>query len=91
MLSRIEDELELLERHLEILRLVIGNEPIGIIKLSEMSNTPQHKIRYSLRILEQHNMIRPSRRGAVSTDRAHQFLSELPSRLNEISKKIKGF
>jgi predicted transcriptional regulator len=90
MLSRVEDEVELLERHLEILKLVIENEPIGIIKLSEMSRTPQHKIRYSLRILEQNGMINPSRQGAVTTEKARQFLKELPRKLDALTNRILG-
>jgi predicted transcriptional regulator len=90
MLSRIEDELELLERHIKILKLVIENEPIGIIKLSEISSMPQHKIRYSLRVLEQSGMVKPSQRGAVTTERAKRFLSELPNNVEILIEKIKG-
>ncbi len=88
MLSKIEEELELLERHLDILKLVLENEPIGIIKLSEISRTPQHKIRYSLRLLEQNGMIKPSPRGAHTTDKAKDFLSKLPLILSQLVKKI---
>lgn len=90
MLSRVEDEIELLERHIEILRRVIENEPIGIIKLSEISNMPQHKIRYSLRLLEQNKMIRPSRRGAVTTDMAKRFLENLPENIAGLIKRIES-
>lgn len=88
MLSRIEEELDLLERHIEILKLVLENEPIGIIKLSEISHTPQHKIRYSLRLLEQNGMIKPSPRGAHTTSKAKDFLSNLPKILRKLVKKI---
>jgi predicted transcriptional regulator len=90
MLTRIEDELELLERHIKILNLVIQNEPIGIIKLSEISRLPQHKIRYSLRVLEQNDMIKPSQRGAVTTEKAKVFLDELSLKIDVILKKIQS-
>jgi len=90
MLSRFEDELELLERHISILKLVIENEPIGIIKLADMSQMPQHKIRYSLRVLEQGGLIRPSQRGAITTEKAGRVLAELPERLDTIARKIQG-
>jgi predicted transcriptional regulator len=89
MLTRIEEEVDLLERHLEILNLVLTNEPIGIIKLSEISGQPQHKIRYSLRVLEQSGMIRPSQRGAVTTDKAKTGLKELPTKLDKLANKIR--
>jgi predicted transcriptional regulator len=90
MLSRIEDELELFERHLQILKLVIEKEPIGIIKLSEIGGMPQHKIRYSLRILEQSGMIKPSQRGAITTQKAKSFLKNLPEKLKSLVWKIQN-
>jgi predicted transcriptional regulator len=90
MLSRLEEEIELLERHIRILKFVIENEPIGIIKLSEASGMPQHKIRYSLRVLEQSGMICPSRRGAVTTEKASVFLRELPERFERFVDKIQS-
>lgn len=89
MLSRIEDEFELLERHVKILRLVLKNEPVGIIKLSELSHIPQHKVRYSLRMLEQSDIIKPSPQGAVTTTKAHKFMENLPKELQILKEKIK--
>lgn len=89
MLSRIEDEFELLERHVKILRLVLKNEPIGIIKLSELSQIPQHKVRYSLRMLEQSDIIKPSPQGAVTTTKAQKFMENLPKELQILKEKIK--
>jgi len=90
MLSRLLEEIELLERHVQILKLVLENEPIGIIKLSESSGMPQHKIRYSLRVLEQSGMISPSPRGAVPTERAGEFLTDLSNQVESIAKKIQN-
>ncbi len=89
MLSKIEDELELLERHVKILRLVLKNEPIGIIKLSELSKIPQHKVRYSLRMLEHSGIIKPSPQGAVTTRKASKFMEDLPKELQILKEKIK--
>jgi predicted transcriptional regulator len=89
MFSRVEDEVELLDRHIETLKLVIEHQPIGIIKLSELSHTPQHKIRYSLRVLEQDGMIKPSQRGAVTTKNSKFFFSELSEKLERLIDKIK--
>ncbi len=88
MFSRLEEEIELLERHMKILKLVIENEPIGIIKLSEKSGMPQHKIRYSLRVLEHNGMIKPSQRGAVTTEEAKHFLAGVSQKLSHLLNKI---
>jgi predicted transcriptional regulator len=88
MLSKLEEELDLIQRHVNILKLVIKNEPIGIIKLSEMSGIAQHKVRYSLRILEQQGIIRPSPQGAITTRKAKKFLETYPKKLKELSNKM---
>ncbi|MFQ5815651.1 MAG: hypothetical protein ACE5G7_04045 [Candidatus Hydrothermarchaeaceae archaeon] len=80
--------MDLIQRHLNVLRLVMANEPIGIIKLSELSDMPQHKVRYSLRVLEHHRIIRPSPQGAVSTDKARDFLKSFPKELEALAKEM---
>jgi predicted transcriptional regulator len=87
--SNIEFELDLLQRHMALLKAIIENEPIGIIRLSEMLECPHHKVRYSLRILEQEKLIKPSLEGAVTTDNIDNFLERLSKILNEINKSVK--
>lgn len=87
--SNIEFELDLLQRHMTMLKAIIENEPVGIIRLSEMLDCPQHKVRYSLRILEQEGLIKPSLEGAMTTDKINDFLNQLTKILNEISKSVK--
>lgn len=87
--SNIEFELDLLQRHMDMLKAIIENEPVGIIRLSEMLNCPQHKVRYSLRILEQEGLIKPSLEGAVTTDKIEQFLDGFIKILDGITKSTK--
>jgi predicted transcriptional regulator len=87
--SNIEFELELLKRHMALLKAIIENEPIGIIRLSELLECPQHKVRYSLRILEQEKLIKPSLEGAVTRDNIERFLDRLTKILGEINKSVK--
>jgi predicted transcriptional regulator len=88
MLSNLINEAELLKRHIMILKLVMENEPIGIFKLSKLSGIPSHNVRYSLRILEQKGIIKPSSKGAISTKKAAKTLESLPLELKNISKKL---
>ena len=53
MLQKMKDEIELLSRHVIVIRAVMEHQPIGIMKLSELLDLPFHRIRYSLRVLEQ--------------------------------------
>jgi predicted transcriptional regulator len=82
--DRIQTELELLERHVMLLKIIIKEQPIGIIRLSENSGFPQHKVRYSLRILEQEGLINPSADGAVTTEKLETYMPILKKILKKI-------
>ncbi len=78
----------MLERHLQVLKMVIESEPIGIVKMSNETGYPHHKVRYSLRVLEEENLIEPSSQGAITTDRTQEFVEELDGKIDEIGSKL---
>ena len=82
--SVAEKELNLLSRHINVLKTVKDHGPIGIIRLSQITGQPQHMIRYSLRTLEKGGIIKPSSQGAVVTGNIHETLGTLESTLDEI-------
>lgn len=86
--GKVETEVKLLQRHLTMLRAIVENQPIGIIRLGEMLNYPQHKVRYSMRILEQEGLIKPSADGAVTTDKVDSFLGYLKGMLDEVAGTV---
>jgi predicted transcriptional regulator len=88
LINKIETELDMLERHLLILKHVIREEPIGIMKLSETTGLPKHKVRYSLRVLEHEGLIGPSMHGAVTTEKTKQFVQALGDRIDALDMKV---
>jgi len=80
-----EKELELLGRHLDVLKTVKEHGPIGIIRLSQMTGQPQHTIRYSLRTLEKDGLIVPSPNGAVVTEKVHETLGTIENTMDEFT------
>ncbi len=76
----------MLKRHLIILKHVVENEPIGILKLADETKIPSHKVRYSLRVLEHEGLIAASAPGAVTTERTRPFLDELDSMIGKLVK-----
>ena len=86
--SVIETEIDILNRHVNVLKTLKKNQPMGIIKLAELTNYPQHMVRYSLRILEQNSAIEPSSKGAITTDEVPKILNLLKVTLNDISKNV---
>lgn len=90
MIDRLEKEVDMLERHLQVLQMVIENEPIGIVKMSNETGYPHHKVRYSLRVLEEESLIEPSSQGAITTDRTHEFVEDLDGKVDGIVDKLDG-
>ena len=85
--SLIED-VELLERHISILKTVKGNQPVGLIRLSEMTGIPKHRVRYSLKLLEQQGIIIATPEGATISDRYDGFMNEISSYIDELATRI---
>jgi len=88
ILEKMTSDLELVERHVMMLRVTKENQPIGIIRLSEILKIPKHKVRYSLRLLENEGLISPSTEGARVTDRYDEFMDDVEHSLDELRKRI---
>jgi len=90
MIDRLEKEVDMLERHLQVLRMVIENEPIGIVKMSNETGYPHHKVRYSLRVLEEENLIEPSSQGAITTESTQEFVDDLDDKVDVIVDQLQN-
>ncbi|MDD3042701.1 MAG: hypothetical protein PHV51_08555 [Methanosarcinaceae archaeon] len=88
LLDQIETELELTERHMTVLKKVIEGSPIGILKLAEETGMQNHKVRYSLRVLEQSGLIKASAQGAIPGDNVPDFLQTFDGGLERLSEKL---
>ena len=88
--DRIRGDLDLLTRHVALLKAVEEHQPIGIIRLATLLGYKQHQVRYTLRILEQEGLVWPSQEGAVTTAKAKQFHEELRDVLNEMKETVES-
>lgn len=88
MITNVEAELEMTDRHLTVLRQVFQQGPIGIVALSDETGYPKHKVRYSLRILEENGLVEPTDHGAVVTDQATAFVDTVPDRFDDIISRL---
>ena len=88
MLDKILGEVDLLERHLSVMRAVSSQGPIGIMKLTEVLGLSQHRVRYSLRVLEQMQYIKATPAGAVATPRADEMLKSFDEDLDGLISKL---
>ena len=81
----IKNNIDLVGRHIAVLKTLQKKQPMGITELSEISGYPQHKIRYSLKVLEQEGLIEPSTRGAVTTENIDDIIARLKNTIHEVS------
>lgn len=82
----------MLKRHAEILdALVKSDKPLGIIKLSKITGHSPHLVRYSLRELENADVVRPSARGSNLTQQSKTFLMGLNKEIATIQTELQDF
>jgi predicted transcriptional regulator len=82
------EEIELIGRHIEMLKATKEMQPIGIIRLSEVLGIPKHKVRYSLRLLEKEGLIIATNEGAMVSDKYEEFMKGVPKRSEELIERI---
>lgn len=97
LFAEIEDSLETLKRHISVIKTLLTEQPMGIIRISQETGLPEHKIRYSLRILERDNIISPSKEGAILTpefiadrERLVQRAKGFNDEVQEVYQQLKG-
>ena len=88
MIEKLVDELGLLERHILMLKVTKENQPVGIIRLSEILDLPKHKVRYSLRLLEKEGLISPSTEGARVTEKYDAYMKDVAAKMDDIVKMV---
>jgi predicted transcriptional regulator len=86
LFKELREDLETTKRHIEIIKSLMREQPSGIIRISQITGIPDHKIRYSLRILEKDGIIIPSKDGAIITP---EFVEEKDIILDEMRDIIK--
>jgi len=88
LFDQARSELELVDRHTQVLKIVMEQGPIGILKLAEVTGMQAHKVRYSLRVLEQNGLIKASPQGAVAGDRVDEFLKTANEKFEELKRLL---
>lgn len=89
-LDRLTDQVEKERRDLRILAAVIAHGPIGIVRLAEETDVPEHKVRYSLRMLENDELVQPTPQGAIPVDNIDERATEINEGLDELLERAEG-
>ncbi|WP_136716629.1 winged helix-turn-helix transcriptional regulator [Halorientalis salina] len=88
MVERLQNQVEKEERDVRILRAVIADGPIGIVKLAERTGLPEHKVRYSLRMLENDEFVEPTPDGAIPADDIEDRLATVNEGLTGLIERL---
>jgi len=89
-MDRLEDQVEKEGRDLSILEAVIENGPIGIVRLAEETGVPKHKVRYSLRMLEDDELIEPTPQGAIPVDNIDERVATINDGIDRLVEQLDG-
>jgi len=87
-MERLRDQVEKESRDLSILGAVIDDGPIGIVRLAEETGIPEHKVRYSLRMLEDDGLVEPTPQGAVPVDDIDDRVADINTGLDRLVERL---
>lgn len=87
-MERLRDQVEKESRDLSILGAVIDDGPIGIVRLAEETGIPEHKVRYSLRMLEDDGLVEPTPQGAVPADDIAERVADINAGLDRLVERL---
>ncbi|MBX0348954.1 MULTISPECIES: winged helix-turn-helix transcriptional regulator [Haloarcula] len=87
-MERLANQVEKESRDLAILEVVIEQGPIGIVRLSEETDIPEHKVRYSLRMLEDDELIDPTPQGAIPADDIDQRVAAINEGIDDLVDRL---
>lgn len=90
MIQRLADQLEKESRDLRVLEAVIEHQPIGIVRLSDETGIPEHKVRYSLRMLENDGLVEATQQGAVPGEEIGSRVEELNTGLDDLIERLEA-
>lgn len=88
MIQRLADQLEKESRDLRVLSAVIEHHPIGIVRISKETGIPEHKVRYSLRMLENDGLIDPTQQGAIPGEGIDERVEELNAGIESLIERL---
>ena len=90
MIQRLVDQLEKQARDLTVLETVIEHHPIGIVRLSKETGIPEHKVRYSLRMLENDDLIEATQQGAIPADDIEGTVAEINAGIEDLIARVEA-
>ncbi|WP_225332985.1 helix-turn-helix domain-containing protein [Halomicrobium urmianum] len=89
-LDRLGEQVDKQARDLTVLAAVLEHGPMGIARLSEETDVPEHKVRYSLRMLEDDELVEPTPEGAVPVDDIAERIEAINEGMDHLADRVEG-
>lgn len=86
--KKLYEEVDLLSRHLRVLKAVMKHQPIGINRLSKILGLEVHEVRNSLSTLENNGFIEATPNGAVIKGDIREKIFSLTNQIMEIRDSL---
>jgi len=87
-MDRLADQVEKEGRDVAVLLAVIEHGPIGIGGLAEEMDIPEHKVRQSLRMLENDGVVEPTQQGAVAPDDGEEHIGAINEGVDHLVDRV---
>jgi len=88
MEDRLTNQVGKEERDLRVLRVVIESGPIGIGTIAAETDIPEHKVRYSLRMLEDDALVDPTPNGAVPAEDIDERVAAINAGIDDLTERL---
>ncbi len=73
-----------------VLEAVLHHQPIGIGRIAEETGVPEHKVRYSLRMLENDGFVEPTPQGATTPDDIAERVATVNEGVDSLGARLRG-
>jgi predicted transcriptional regulator len=89
-IDRLSEQVDKEGRDLEVLETVIERGPIGIDRIAEETGIDEHKVRYSLRMLENDGLVDPTPDGAVPADDVAASVRAMNEGIDDLIERLQS-
>ncbi len=87
-LDRLGEQVDKEARDLTVLAAVLEHGPIDSARLSEVIGVPEHKVRYSLRMLEDDGLVEVTADDATAADDAVERIDGMNDGLDDLADRV---
>jgi predicted transcriptional regulator len=90
MVDRLRTQVAKEKRDQRVFRAVVEEGPIGITRIAVETGIAEHKVRYSLRMLEADGLVEPTPDGAVPPEEIDERLERMNRGIDDLVERLEA-